>query len=405
MTNQVKGIVAKLLAKLASANTFSEENTFSSGIKLGSGMVLSNDSESQNLIRTNAGIYSAYTSSLPTIIYGFAANVFRSGGASTYTVAAQLSAFANNSAVSGGTFGCATEAWNKPTASTDLVGLESSIVNETSSATAAKIGLNIVFKNRPDAQADITGSLGTNNYNRNSIGLWISSQVRSGKGEYCGWRWGIRFANGSLDRDAFGTAVGIDFCDLEYTGTPGPLTAYAMTAAIRMRPDMSILWNGDPSGGNPTDPTFPIRTYFDFATSKWKLTNTTTDLFTVDVGTGNVELKYGSTIRPNVRVFVTALNSWVPFGVGTHTLPGYQIDKLGNVRLYGELKDGIIPETIFILPPEYRPLTDQNFPITTNIGAASQHGNLGILRDGTVAINCGSNLYISLDGIVFDPRA
>lgn len=301
MTTLVKGIVASLLAKLAENNQFLGVNGFNQGINLGDGagstikQVLDpNSYASQRLLSTNFGFYSNWTDSLNQIMYGFAANVVRTGGFQ-YTVAAQLNAYAEDNAVSGATFGAVTQAWNKPTAATDLVGSEFSIINETPSTISAKVGSNIVFKNRADGVPTVVSGLLTNAYNTNSMALYISSQVRSLAGERCGWRFGIRFDEYSLDADAHGGAVGIDFASAHYLGVPDPLLGYYMTAAIRMRDFQSIMWNGDPTiAGNPTEPANPVRTYFDSVTSELKNTNTSVQFFCVNVGNGNIRFKNGS---------------------------------------------------------------------------------------------------------------
>lgn len=297
MTSDVKGIVAKTLAVLNKTNTFSLIQNFTSGIHLGGTPGFNYDPVAyapQRLLTIDFGYYSNYTSGVGDIIYGFASDVKRSAG-SSFTVAAQFSAYANNSSVSGACFGLVTQAWNRPGAATDLAGGELAIINETSSLVSNKVGLNVVFKDRADGQAAILGTLGTNGYNWNSKAIWITSQTRSTVTEYCGWRFGIHFDIDALDRDASGTAIGIDFASVRYLGVPDPLLAYRMTAAIRFRDFQSILWNGDPTlSGNPTDPANPIRTYFDSIETHFVFSNTAVKVLRVNMANGDTILKNGS---------------------------------------------------------------------------------------------------------------
>lgn len=246
----------------------------------------------QNIITFNAAWYVNYTSALPDIIYGFASNVYRSAGADPhYTVGAQFSGYAQ-SGVTAQTWGVVTQAVNQPGGMAVVVGAEFATINQTHNFTGQKIGVNVVFKDRGDGVATAPGGLGSNEYNLGAVGLWLTSQERSTAGERCGWRRGIDFDEYSMDADANGGAIGIDFAHVHYFGTNDPLTAYRMTAAIRLRNLQSIMWNGDPALPNdPTEPTNPVRTFMDENATphaRWKLTNTGTERLGVDVVTGDI---------------------------------------------------------------------------------------------------------------------
>jgi hypothetical protein len=288
MTTEVKGRVARLLAGLtAVGNVFTEFNTFSKGIVLGTRTLDATTEPTNKFLELNTGLYSNYVSDNANILYGFAANVHRNAGAN-FTVGSQVSAY-NDAGINSGAFGVVTQAWNKPTAAGNLVGGELAIINETSSTVSAKVGLDVVFKNRSDGQPGVTAGLGTDSYNAGSRAIQIDSQPRSTAGEKCGWATGILFNLDALDADVNRTAIGIDFANVRYTGVPGPLTAYRMTAAIRFRDFQSILWNGDPSLST-TDPAAPIRTYFDSVAQQFLLTNTGNTRFGVHVSSGDIFL-------------------------------------------------------------------------------------------------------------------
>lgn len=406
MTTLIKGKVASELAKLSKVNDFTLIQNLLSGLKIGdstNGVTFDPALlPAQELLTVNKGMYVGYTSAKNTILYGFASDVFRSSG-SGLVVGGQFSAYVNPGVVGNQPcFGVVSQAWAKPGSSVDLVGGELAVINETSFLAGAKIALNIIFKNRPDGALAVTNGLGTNGYNANSIGLWLSSQPRSTSGEKCGFRWGIKFDHSSLDNDVYGGAVGIDFGELDYLGTPDPLLAYKMTAAIRMRPFQSIYWNADPAGPtSPTDSVNPVRMYFDSVTADLKLTNSAIDVFGIDVFDGNVTMKPRAILIPDNFIAPALLNSWVNFG-GTTGAAGYTLDRLGNVTLQGSVKSGTVGDPIFVLPVGYRPVKDRNFAVTTNTGASSVYGNIGVLQDGTVALSVGSNTYVCLDQVKFN---
>src|SRR5262245_32803466 len=76
---------------------------------------------------------------------------------------------------------------------------------------------------------------------------------------------------------------------------------------------------------------------------------------------------------------------------------GFQKDRLGYVHLRGVLDDGVMSQTAFTLPPGYRPAKGLALPVAS----AYVFGELLIHPEGEVEPIAGSNLLISLDGIVF----
>jgi len=268
---------------LALDNTWTGSNAFDSGFSIAFADFDSTTYAAQNLLWVDSGMYSGYSSSASDIIYGFASNVTRTGG-NFHTVGAQFSGYAgaNNSQA---TFGVVTQAINLAGFSSDIVGGEFAACNFTNNLNA-KVGIDVVFKNRFDGQTAITGVLGSNTYNYNSKAIIISSQIRSTVGEYCGWKYGIKFDEHALDHDTAGGAIGIDFSAVHYYGGSDPTTAYRMSSAIRLRGLQSILWNSD--FNSPVDPVSPVRTYLDEFDGTWKITNANLLRMSINVASGNM---------------------------------------------------------------------------------------------------------------------
>jgi len=236
------------------------------------------------------GWFIEFNTALATDVYGMAIDIEGTGGAGL-TVNALLNA-ANQNGSNRGCYPLNTQAWNKPGGGGVLVAAEFAAINETNNFTGSKWGCDIVWKDRPDGVATVVQGLGADEYNLGAFGLVFDSQARSTAGEKCGWRRGIYFTPDALDADANGAAIGIDFAKVRFYGGTNPLTAYRMTAAIRMNAYQTILWNGDPTLPNdPTEPVNPIRTYFASAaapTGRWVITNTGVEIFGVDVVTGGI---------------------------------------------------------------------------------------------------------------------
>ncbi len=93
----------------------------------------------------------------------------------------------------------------------------------------------------------------------------------------------------------------------------------------------------------------------------------------------------------------TLTNSWVNFG-GTYGPAGYYKDIGGTVHLRGLIKSGTIGQIAFTLPAGYRPAYPQIVPTTSN----DLFGVLLLNTDGTVIPYKGSNVYFSLDGVLFE---
>lgn len=73
-------------------------------------------------------------------------------------------------------------------------------------------------------------------------------------------------------------------------------------------------------------------------------------------------------------------------------------DNFGFVHLEGTIKSGTVGTTIFTLPMGYRPSESKNFPVISN----SEIGWLSVSSCGIVALQSGSNIWLSLDGIIFN---
>ncbi len=112
-------------------------------------------------------------------------------------------AFSLSSGPDNTVWGVVTEAINFPSASGSVVGTESAVVNMSPDNEGELRGIDVVFKDRMDSAIDDpVPVVGRNRYNERSAALYVSSQPRSGAGEYAGWQAGIKFAPASLDRSA-----------------------------------------------------------------------------------------------------------------------------------------------------------------------------------------------------------
>lgn len=91
-------------------------------------------------------------------------------------------------------------------------------------------------------------------------------------------------------------------------------------------------------------------------------------------------------------------NAWVNFGAGYNTA-AYRVDNDGYVHLKGLIKLGAIGAAAFTLPAGFRPALIRMAATISN-GAV---GRLDVEADGDVVPVSGSNVYVSLEGIVFKP--
>lgn len=84
--------------------------------------------------------------------------------------------------------------------------LNSGIYQQSHNSAFQCIGLYVQFSNRLNGVSPAPGGLGSNSYNPNAAAIYIDSFPRSSSGEYCGWKYGIKFGANSMDRDV--TALG-----------------------------------------------------------------------------------------------------------------------------------------------------------------------------------------------------
>lgn len=161
---------------------------------------------------------------------------------------------------------------------TNAYALNVGIYQQTHNATGQCIGGYIMFANRLDGLAAAPGGLGSNQYNNNAIALMFDAFPRSSSGEYCGWKYGIRFGQYSMDRDFNGPGYCIDFGLIRTIGSADPLLNFPMKAAIKLQQMMGIIWdNGD-----------NIVLYWDNNTNRFTLKNGGTERWGVDTNTGQV---------------------------------------------------------------------------------------------------------------------
>jgi hypothetical protein len=179
------------------------------------------------------------------IKYGFAANVKRSGTGTDLVVGSQFNAYSINSSGSRTVFGNASEAWAgdasaAPAVAATLIGGESAVISQwDDNSSTAIVGQDIVFKNRTDLEAAAKRGLGSNGYNKSSIGLQISSQVRGTDTAYCGFKTGIFFTAASIDR----TSTAQDGCCIDMSAVDASGTRLA--SAIRMPANGFMTWDSD----------------------------------------------------------------------------------------------------------------------------------------------------------------
>lgn len=98
--------------------------------------------------------------------------------------------------------------------------------------------------------------------------------------------------------------------------------------------------------------------------------------------------------------------NWVDYG-GGFTGGGYWRDAAGLIHLRGLVQTLVVRAvgaTIFTLPAGFRPAAQELFAV--NIGTVGTHGRVDIAAGGQVYIQTAlaANDFVSLSGIVFDPR-
>jgi hypothetical protein len=98
-------------------------------------------------------------------------------------------------------------------------------------------------------------------------------------------------------------------------------------------------------------------------------------------------------------------STWSNFDATQFSAAGFYKDPYGVVHLQGRVKAGT--DTIFELPPEYRPAEDLIFGVTTGANAFGEVIVRGLVEgpglEGTVALFGGTNVAVQLDGISFRP--
>jgi hypothetical protein len=129
-------------------------------------------------------------------------------------------------------------------------------------------------------------------------------------------------------------------------------------------------------------------------------------------GTGDFSWRTGSSYPQDISVdgvifppsdaswaTPTMMGTWVTFG--PNNTPGYYKDSDGLVHLRGLVKSGTINTAIFTLPTGFKPSKNIVRNTVSNLGPA----RLDVRSDGLVMPVTGSNVWFSLDGVVFTPEA
>jgi|SRR6478736_8349306 len=92
-------------------------------------------------------------------------------------------------------------------------------------------------------------------------------------------------------------------------------------------------------------------------------------------------------------------NGWVNYGSNFAPLSFWK-DPMGWVSIRGLIKSGTTAAvtTVFTLPPGFRPLYNEVFPVDID---PQVHGRVDVYADGRVAVIVSSATYTSLSGIRF----
>jgi hypothetical protein len=96
----------------------------------------------------------------------------------------------------------------------------------------------------------------------------------------------------------------------------------------------------------------------------------------------------------------TMLNSWVNYDDGIqYSVCQYMKDEMGFVHFRGLIKSGTVGSAtpVFVLPVGYRP--DKRLGIVTI--SNNTVGQIDVFADGKVSAIVGSNVWITLVGIMF----
>jgi hypothetical protein len=350
--------------------------TMITGSKMGgaSGMTFTDTLlATQALITVDKGWYATFAATLAATQYGFASNIVRTAQ-SQATVGGQFSAYTTG-ALSGATTGAIANGLGLSGHLSALYGLQVAMMNANPNATTAKRGFQVTFQNRgegftnpgqyswalPFATYSNAGAgLGSNFYNRDSVGVLVTSQQATATGEYCGWSRGIAFDEYALDyateTEGVRAAIALDFSGLHYYGGSDPTPAYHMEAAIAMRDLQGIWWNRDPA--DPADPD-KVKTLFNIFTGRWSLTLAGTEKFGVDVNTGTI---YSNGVAIS-GVSLSGTNTWT----GTNTFNAFTNFAAGvtfsgiNTRIQGDFAGATVSQrTLF---------ANRTSPGNTEVGA------------------------------------
>ena len=109
-------------------------------------------------------------------------------------------------------------------------------------ATGQCIGLYLQFADRLTAGSAAPGGLGSNQYNNNAIAMQIDAFPRSSSGEYCGWKYGIRFGANSMDRDIAGAGYCIDMSLVNPAVIQGGIKLASLIGIIWDAADTQIMY-------------------------------------------------------------------------------------------------------------------------------------------------------------------
>ena len=107
------------------------------------------------------------------------------------------------------------------------------------------------------------------------------------------------------------------------------------------------------------------------------------------------------------KITPTLLNTWVNFG-GTQQVASYFKDEFSIVHLSGLIKGGVatVHTALFVLPTNYRPLSNTIVICVSNNGATDAVFHLSIDTAGNVMIDTVQpfNVWLNLDGITFNTQ-
>lgn len=107
------------------------------------------------------------------------------------------------------------------------------------------------------------------------------------------------------------------------------------------------------------------------------------------------QFNFGSHNKPKTPVLQ---NNWQNYGLQRGDV-GYRKEDNGDISLHGTIKGGIVGQTIFTLPDEYR--TSHSRHLIVDDGSLSGVGKIMINPNGNVDYISGVNTRVCLDGLRF----